>query len=139
MYALGRCKNCYARYKRNGDDLSREQFTNEKYLGQVRSGWEVTEVLRIDGRIKLKLRCQNCGAERTVSASRLNAVGEHKGCVILYPKTERQKEVARVIAENGFNLTKAAKALDRSVATISHMYRYMRKNYERRSENVGME
>lgn len=137
MYALGRCKNCYSRYRRNGDDLSREQYTNEKYLGQVRKGWEVTEVIRVDGRLKLRLRCQRCGAERIVTASRLNAVGEHRECVVLYPKTEKQKEVARVLAENNFNQSKTAKILGKSVATISHMYHYMRNNYERSSKKCG--
>ena len=132
--ALGRCGKCYQRYRRSGTDISHREYTDSKYLGQIRSGWIVTEVLRENGRINLLLKCLNCGATRKVSARRLDAVGEHRDCVVLKAKTDKQRIVAKALAENHNNITKTAAQLGKSKATISSMYQYMRKNYEGRGD-----
>lgn len=133
VYAKGRCRNCYERFRKNGDDLSRADRARVRYMGQTQNGWQVVDVTSDEHATKLVVRCTTCGKTMMVFPGRFYHLGEHRACVKLLATTDKQEQFARAFSENHYSITETAQALNVSKASASDMFRRMRKNYRERS------
>lgn len=133
VYAKGRCRNCYERFRKNGNDLSRADRLRTRYMGQTQNGWQVVGIEQNERSCKLLVRCTACGETKAIFPNRFYRIGEHKGCVNLLALTKKQERFLHTFKGN-HSITLTARALNVSKASASDMFNRMRRNYTERSK-----